>query len=85
MDGFIEKMLKLREGGVQNLKEEVEKDVEEGDSWKGGRCEINQNFFHSSRGMTACAYSFFAGEFYPLEFPNKKKVLFIVDTNLVSA
>jgi hypothetical protein len=35
--------------------------------------------------MTTCAYSFFAGEFYPLEFPNKKKVLFIVDTNLVSA
>lgn len=35
--------------------------------------------------MTVCVYSFFAGEFYPLEFPNKKKVLFIVDTNLVSA
>lgn len=35
--------------------------------------------------MTVGAFSLFAGEFYPLQFPNKKKVLFIVDTDLVSA
>lgn len=27
----------------------------------------------------------FAGEFYPLNFPGKKKILFIVDTNLATA
>jgi hypothetical protein len=36
-------------------------------------------------GLNYCAYSIFAGEFLPLKFPSKNKLLFVLDTNLVTA
>lgn len=44
MDGFIEKMLKLRERGDQNLKEEVETDVEEGRVGREGGARLIRTF-----------------------------------------
>ena len=36
-------------------------------------------------GVSYYAYSIFAGDFVPLKFPSKNKILFILDTNLVNA
>ena len=35
--------------------------------------------------MSFSSYSIFAGEYYPLKFANSSKILFILDTMLVSA
>jgi len=35
-------------------------------------------------GVYFNAYSFFAGEYFPLKFPGGAKILFVVDTNLGS-
>ena len=45
---------------------------------------INEDFFHVPSQLNFNAYSFFAGEFHPLKFPNQQKVLFILDTNLAT-
>ncbi len=46
---------------------------------------MNEEFFHGARGVPLSTYSIFAGDYYPLKFPSGSKVLFILDTTLVSA
>lgn len=50
-----------------------------------GKVELNEEFFHTPAGVTVNAFSYFAGEYYPLAFPGPKRLLLILDTNLAKA
>lgn len=83
---FIEEMFEIKKKGGTNLREEIEKGKKgKEENQEGEWIEVNEDFFHSGTGLEVAAFSFFASEFFPLQFPNQKKVLFIVDTNLGSA
>jgi hypothetical protein len=83
IEGFVKEMLGWRQ------KKGCEIALEELDGGKKGegkkRAEVTEDFFHGEIGVSMNAYSFFAGEFYPLKFPSNNKLLIVVDTNLANA